>query len=388
MFKLDSLDKKSGIEHTTRHRIRLLPHIHAVSGLFTRIRPALAAVATLFFLAVGAAAQQLPPAPGPIPPVRRGADGRIELAPSAQEPAAPRPFKRQPETRSAAPPAVASANGAGCGTTRIGEIAVATRNNVPFVTLLANGVPVILLLDTGAERTVLTPPAAQRIGAQPPRIEFDRRMSGIGGALPTREVELRSFTIGGVAIPWRRIVVAPATLPSMFDGLLGTDVLSSFDVDVDLAHHRMLLHEKQSCPGATPNWAEPYVDISTGRTGSGYLFFPVHLDGRAIVAIVDTGATMTALSGKAALAFGVSDTVLARDQSITIRGATGELVSGHIHRFSQLEVGGETIRDPEIIVADVNLRDTDLVLGFDFVRSQRMWFSYGSRRIFLSRPRR
>jgi hypothetical protein len=47
-----------------------------------------------------------------------------------------------------------------------------------------------------------------------------------------------------------------------------------------------------------------------------------------------------------------------------------------------------TARDPEIVVADVNLPDADLVLGFDFVSSRRMWFSYGSHRIFLSRPRR
>jgi len=292
--------------------------------------------------------------------------------------------------QAAEPPAVAA--GVGCGAKRIGEITVATLNNVPIVTLLANGVPVVLVLDTGAYRTILTPPAAQRIGAQPPRVKFDRRMSGIGGALPIREVELHSFTIGGVAIPWHRIAVAPATLPSVFfgplDGLLGADVLSNFDIDIDLSHHRMVLHEKQSCPDAAPDWAEPYVGISTGRSRSEHLFFPVELDGRRIVAIVDTGAQSTALSGKAARALGVSDAALARDPAKTMHGATGERVSGRIHRFSRLKVGEDSIRDPAIVVADLNLPDADLVLGIDFVRSRRLWFSYGSRRIFLSRPRR
>src|SRR6266850_2161518 len=54
------------------------------------------------------------------------------------------------------PSAVAGAADAGCGTKRIGEIAVATLNGVPLVTLLGNGVPVNLLLDTDAERTILT----------------------------------------------------------------------------------------------------------------------------------------------------------------------------------------------------------------------------------------
>jgi predicted aspartyl protease len=287
---------------------------------------------------------------------------------------------------------MAGAANPGCSTKRIGEIAVATLNGVPLVTLLANGVPVNLLLDTGAERTVLTPAAAQRIGAQSPRIEFERRMRGIGGTLPIREVELRRFTIGGVTIPWRRIAVAPATLPSVFsgplDGMLGADVLSYFDVDIDLPHHRMILHEPPSCPLAAPDWAESFVGISTGRSAGEHLFFPVHLDGRAIVAIIDTGAKMTTLSSKMVMALGVSDAVLARDRSVTIRGAAGELVAARIHRFSQLEVGGDATRDPEIAVATLNLRDADLVLGFDFVSSRRMWLSYGSRRIFLSRPKR
>ena len=63
-------------------------------------------------------------------------------------------------------------------------------------------------------------------------------------------------------------------------------------------------------------------------------------------------------------------------------------MSGRVHRFSQLDVAGEPVRNPEIVVADVTLRDADLVLGIDFVRSRRIWFSYRSRQIFLSRARR
>ena len=50
-----------------------------------------------------------------------------------------------------------------------------------------------------------------------------------------------------------------------------------------------------------------------------------------------------------------------------------------------MEIGEEVIRNPEVIVADVKLSDADLVLGIDFVITRRIWFSYGSERIFLSR---
>jgi len=223
-------------------------------------------------------------------------------------------------------------------------------------------------------------------------VEFDRQMRGFAGTMPSREVELRSFTIGGVAIPRRRVTVAAAALPSVFfgplDGVLGADVLGAFDVDFDLAQHRMILHEPQSCPTAAPDWTDRYVGISTGLSAAQHLFFRAQLDGRSIFAIVDTGAQMTLLSTKAARALGVSEATLAQEKAITIRGAAGELLSGHVHRFSGLDVGGVALHNPEIVVADFTLREADLVLGIDFVRSRRIWFSYRSRQIFLSRTSR
>ena len=42
------------------------------------------------------------------------------------------------------------------------------------------------------------------------------------------------------------------------------------------------------------------------------------------------------------------------------------------------------LRNPEIVVADMKLREADLVLGVDLLSSRRLWLSYGSRRIFIS----
>jgi predicted aspartyl protease len=277
----------------------------------------------------------------------------------------------------------------GCGTVRLGETTIATLRNAPIVTLSANGMPVTLVLDTGAEGTILTPAVAQRIGAQRPQVEFQRQLRGIAGTLQTSEVELRSFTVGGVAIPWHRLRVAPVNVATVFsgplDGVLGADSLSSFDVDLDLPGHRMVLYEKQTCPGAAPAWTERYARINTGRSTGDHLFFPVQLDGRRTDAFVDTGSQFTVLSTRAALALGLTPTVLARDPVATVRGAAAEQLTAHVHRFSQLEVGTETIRNPEIIVTDVRLSDADLVLGIDFLRPRRIWLSYGSQQIFIMR---
>jgi clan AA aspartic protease (TIGR02281 family) len=284
--------------------------------------------------------------------------------------------------------AVADPTG-GCGAVRLGETTVATLRNAPIVTLFANDRPIMLLLDTGAEGTVLTPTAAGRIGAQRPLVEFQRQLQSLAGSLATSEVELRSFTVGGVAIPWRRVRVAPVNVSAIFagplDGVVGADTLSSFDVDLDLPHYRMILYQRQTCPNAKPAWTEPYTRITAGRSKGDHLFFPVQLDGRTIDAFIDTGAQATVLSTRAALALGISEAALARDPPLTTRGAAAEQLTAHLHRFSQLAIGATIVRDLEIIVADLRLNDADLVLGVDFLRSRRIWFSYGSQQIFLSR---
>jgi predicted aspartyl protease len=277
----------------------------------------------------------------------------------------------------------------GCGATRLGQAAVATLRNAPIVTLLANGMPITVLLDTGAETTILTPAVAQRVGAQRPRVEFQRQLRGVAGSLQTSEVELHSFTIGGVAIPWRRVRVASINVASVFsgplDGVLGADSLNSFDIDLDLPNNRITFYSKQTCPSAAPAWAEPYITIAAGRSKGDHLFFPVQLDGHKINAFVDTGAQSTVLSTSAALALGLTPVLLARDRAAALRGAGTEQLSGRVHRFARLEIGGETIRSPEIIVADLNLSDADLVLGIDIVRPWRIWLSYGAQKIFLLR---
>ena len=292
----------------------------------------------------------------------------------------------------ASPTAIANerpaADTLGCSTKLLGKTVVATLNRVPFLTLSANGHSVTLILDTGAERTVLTPEAAQNINAQRPTIELQRRLHGIGGDLGTHEVELRSFTAGEVAIPWRRVLVAPVktakVFPTPLDGLLGSDVLSDFDVDLDLRQHLIGFYQKQSCPTAAPNWTGPYSTLGTGLSPGGRFFFPVQLDGHRLTATIDTGSQLTVLTTTAARSLGVTESALSRDRSMTMQGVAGDPLSSRLHRFAALGLGNLILRNPEIVVTDVNIREADLVLGVDLLSSRRVWLSYGSSRVFIA----
>ncbi len=264
-------------------------------------------------------------------------------------------------------------------------IALEDANGLPLVTVQADGASLKLILDTGAERTVLTSGAVERVGGRAPQIEFRRSLTGVGGSLPSREVEFKSFTLGGVELPWRRAMVATVATPSLLstvDGVLGTDVLARFNIDLDLPNHRMSLYEKGMC---TPEWAGRDGEIRIGRSAvNGHLFFPVRLDNRGITATIDTGAQRTTLSVATARAMGITDAVLARDPPMQTRGFGAGRLASRIHRFDSLAVGNIGLRNPEIVVTELRLRGIDLILGMDFLRSRRLWLSYAGFRMFLS----
>jgi predicted aspartyl protease len=276
-----------------------------------------------------------------------------------------------------------SSRATACNAVSDRPIALENANNLVLVTVLANGAPLRLILDTGAERTVLTAAAAERVGGKAPEIQFRRGLSGVGGSLPSREVEFTSFTVGGVDIPWRRVRVATFALPmASVDGLLGTDVLGKFDIDLDLPNRLMSLYEKGKC---TPDWAGSGAEIKIGRSAlNDHIFFPVRLDGRKITAMIDTGAQRTTLSAMTARTIGLTDAALAQDQPLRTRGFGSGQLASRLHRFASLTVGHVTLANPEIVIADLRVRGIDMILGMDFLQSRRLFLSYAGFRMFLS----
>jgi predicted aspartyl protease len=278
---------------------------------------------------------------------------------------------------------------ADCKPKRQAELAVVLLRNIPLVNLTVNGAPATFLLDTGAERTIMTAAAAQRLGVES-HYEYPRRMRSLDGAVSSGDARLRSLGLGGTALADFRVLVGSVSLPGPtdkpLDGLLGADFFSSFEMDLDIAHSRLTLYERLPCAIAAPPWTLPYTTMSVNRSLHDHLFFPVSLDGHKLAAFIDTGAEVSALDIAAALALGVTGAALDHDPVANLRGAGSEVVKSRRHRFGRLEIGGETLRDQVIAVTNLRLQDADLVLGIDFLRSRRVWLSYGSHQIFFGHP--
>lgn len=271
---------------------------------------------------------------------------------------------------------------------RLVELAVAPMGNIPTVTLRVDGAPASFLFDTGAERTILAAAAAKRLGVEV-HYEYERRMRSLGTAVASGDARLRSIGLGGLAMTDFRVLVGAVSLPALggkpLDGLLGADFFTGFEVDLDLARRRIILYEPPPCPISRPAWSGPFATIDANRSLHDRLFFPVRLDGRPLSALIDTGAQLSTLDAEWAAALGIGEAALARDPVTILRGAAAEEVRSHAHRFAELAIDGQVLRDQTLVVTRLGLQDADLVLGADFLHWQRVWLSYVSHKIFLER---
>jgi predicted aspartyl protease len=261
-------------------------------------------------------------------------------------------------------------------------------DRVPYVQVSINGSPASLLFDTGAETTLLSVAAAKRLGLTA-HFTYPHTLEGIGGGVSVGEVRPDRLALGGLAMPGFLMPVAAISLPGAggqpLDGLLGADVLSDFDVDIDMPHHRVTLYQPAACASPSLPWRRGYAEVEAHRSLHRHIFFPVQLDGRRLMAIIDTGAQRSAVDAAAAAQTGLTAAMLRQDPPVTVNGMAASVTGSHFHRFGQLRIGPDIWDSPVAIVTPLHLDDADLILGEDFLQAFRVWLSYAPPRMLFAR---
>lgn len=250
------------------------------------------------------------------------------------------------------------------------------------------GRAVSLLVDTGSDGGLMTPAGAALLGLHRD-LQHRTVMQGTGGTGRTvPNVLVPDLVIGELALPGGSLPVGelpgmPLVTPPVA-GLLGGDVLSRFDVEFDLPHHRLalwLVHANSVLCAPPPAWTGHYDTIPLVRTGN-RLTLTATLDGRPISVLVDTGARSRILSTRAAARLGVGADRLGVDPGGITAGVDLHEATYHWHRFARLTIGGERFEHPVLTVAPV-AEATDLLLGADWFAGRDVWVSYGVGEIFV-----
>jgi len=256
-------------------------------------------------------------------------------------------------------------------------------------TVRINDHPVIMLVDTGAAHTAISPELAKQL-----RLPQDRRtrltVHGVGGNMKAAHpVIAHSFQAGKGHLVDYELMVANISGPSGKDkpdapeGVLGLDLLSYYELEFDFPNRTLALYTPSNCSGNFVPWTGRFDVIAGKRQLDGQLFIPVSVNRQAINAVIDTGATRTALGIDTAHDVGVSEAELRMDRPASTVGANGVPVRTYQHRFDSFTVGQTTFHRVPLFIDDERRGVIQMLLGMDFFRRRKLWVSFKTEQIFL-----
>ncbi len=266
--------------------------------------------------------------------------------------------------------------GEACGPGGGNPVPVTLDGDRAYVLAAVNGQPVSLLLDTGAQRSLLGTEAVAALGlaADPAHLTRTHTVGGAVVSMPNALVP--SLQLGRARYARISMPVAPFSEPGRREppvmGILGADLLAEHVVELALAEGVMVLHP----PGCGLPGAAAPVEVTRGL-----ILLPVMVDGVALRAILDSGASASIMTSDAAARLGVTAAMLGRDPVVTSRGMDLRPIRTALHRFGAMRIGAETMTGPVIAVADLRLAGADMLLGMDWLAPRHVWLAIAQGRI-------
>jgi hypothetical protein len=117
------------------------------------------------------------------------------------------------------------------------------------------------------------------------------------------------------------------------------------------------------------------------------LMVPVRLDGRLLLAQIDTGTSTSFVLAPGMARLGLTGAMLADDPPVQARGLGPDSLIVHLHRFRTMTIGAETIAAPALWAGQAHsLRIVDMLLGADWMRPRLVWLSYATTQVFVAHP--
>jgi predicted aspartyl protease len=281
----------------------------------------------------------------------------------------------------------------------------------PFVPGKIGETPKYMLVDTGAFFTGVTQAAADelKLPTRTTRMKF----IGLSGAT-TDGVAHTSLTLGNLHADGMDFIIVPDWHGSANEGgsevagIIGANLLRSYDADFDFGGRKVNLLSQKHCDGKVVYWPNDGVAVVPMRLNpDGHIIVMVQLDGHSLPALLDTGATTSVLNMETAEAtFGLEPG--SKDTPAAGHHLNDSEIQLYSHRFKSLSLEGVTISNPELTIMPDLLRtkmpnprdgmehDTriaspryetgmgDIILGTDILRHLHFYIAYKEQKLYLS----
>lgn len=290
-------------------------------------------------------------------------------------------LRRMAETGSAA------ARPSTCTMVQIDHWPIRLANNKLIIDGAINGQKVGIMIDTGAMRTMIFRPVALRLGLTLRRVS-GVFVTGLGGSTDAEAADVNEIRIGkDTRKDWKMLVAGEHDPGDGVAVILGEDFFQNVDVEFDLAHNAIRLFQPVSCVGRSLAYWAPdgghEVTIEAFSHDRPRILVPVRINGRPIVALLDSGAGVSVLSKTIAARLGVRTETAGVIPAGRLAGAGKDLPDVWIGPFESFEIGNERIRPTTIRFADLG-NESNMLLGADFLTAHRLLVAHSQRKIYFT----
>ncbi len=245
-----------------------------------------------------------------------------------------------------------------------------------LVPVMVEGRGLSLLLDTAGISTTIKWERVADLGLVPQRTM--RKLKGAAGTVLNNFVTGENFRIGDLPVASKPMYLETRPLFGA-DGTLSPDILRNYDLEIDPARDRLSLMPPGAC--ALEDGAK---SLPIQVTKDGHVRFPVKIDGRTIMATLDTGTMTSLISIDTAVKLGIYP----NSSRLTLARKNGKYRI-YDYPFESLEIGGIKMDRPNIDIAGDDFIPGpagDLILGIGALRQMHLTIAYGRHLLYIHAP--
>ncbi len=279
---------------------------------------------------------------------------------------------------------------ADCKLQVLSELPVTMIGFRPIVTAQINGKDAKFVADSGAFFSTITRANAEAYGLNLRPAPFGFVLQGVTGEASVEIGVAHDFALSNFKVRNVEFLVGGSEVGAHTVGLLGQNVFHLGDVEYDLANGAIRLFRPKDCGRATlAYWIKPAAAVSEVSIASTTSFEPhtigdVVINGVRLRATFDTGASTSMLTLRAAARAGVRTT----SKGVVPGGRSGGVgrrtIDTWIAPIKSFKIGDEEIKDTHLRIADLELQNSDMLLGADFFLSHRIYVATSQSKLYLT----
>jgi predicted aspartyl protease len=253
-----------------------------------------------------------------------------------------------------------------------------------------------LMLDTGAFWSGVSTQMATALNI-PVRQSTDFDMTDASGKKIDKMVTIARMKLGNIpfnsAVDMFVMDYTPSASLEMNGGVLGRNLFTQMDLEIDNAGKTISLFSQDHCKGAGVYWADEAVTLNFKRekpstpTGSNIrkkaskhqIDTPIvaaELDGEIVSVLFDTGATRSGMDIEhAKRKFGIGPGSPGVVPAGKVYTGTGEAVDTYSYTFNSLTISGIKFENVTVLLGKFD-DDAKVLLGMNELKKLRMYFAF------------